>query len=95
MQTRALAPTLFGAVILYVTHFGVRPSDSIWDYLIGLAFIIFPWIVYRSEWRKNADEFAPGNENILKEWELDYITDARVAARGRANDPPPTEDDKI
>lgn len=92
---RALAPTLFGAVILYVTHFGVRPSDSIWDYLIGLAFIIFPWIVYRSEWRKNADEFAPGNENILKEWELDYITDARVAARRRANDPPPTEDDKI
>jgi hypothetical protein len=85
---RALAPTLFGAVILYVNHFGVRPSDSIWGYLIGLAFIILPWTGYRSELRKNADEFAPGNENILKEWELDYITHARVAARRRANDPP-------
>lgn len=59
---RALAPTLFGAVILYVTHFGVRPSDSIWDYLIGLAFIILPWTGYRSELRKNADDLPPATK---------------------------------
>jgi hypothetical protein len=90
----ALAATLVGAAVLYVTHFGIRPSDSIWDYLIGLAFIILPWFAYRSEWRKNADAFS-AHGGILKEWELDHITKARLAAKRRANDPPPTEDDEI
>ncbi|HME86356.1 MAG TPA: hypothetical protein VKG91_17875 [Roseiarcus sp.] len=89
VAARVFATTLVGAAILYVTHFGVGPSDSIWGYLLGLALIILPWIVYRSEWRKNADAFS-AYEGILMEWELDYVTKAKLAAKHRASDPPPT-----
>jgi hypothetical protein len=52
--------------------------------------MILPWIVYRSEWQKNADAFVPASENILMEWELNYITNSKLAAKHRASDPPPT-----
>ena len=72
-----------------VSGSGSVRSNSIWDYLIGFALMIIPWIVYRSEWQKNADAFS-AYEGILKEWELDHITKAKLAAEHRANDPPPT-----
>jgi hypothetical protein len=90
---RALATTLVGAAVLYVTRFGIGigigPFDSIWGYLGGLALLIIPWIVYHYEWQKSADTFS-AYEGILKEWELDHITNAKLAAKHRANDPPPT-----
>ena len=87
---RAFTTTLVGAAILYIAHFGAGPSNSIWSYLGGLALMILPWIVYRSEWRKNADANLFVSEAILMEWELQYIANAKMAARRRANDPPPT-----
>ena len=90
---RALTTTLVGAAILYVIHFGIGPSDSIWGYLWGFALLIVPWVVCRMEWRKYADAFS-AHEGILMEWELDHVTKAKLAAKQqRANDPPPTQGD--
>ena len=84
-----LTTTLVGAAILYVAHFG-GPPDSIWSYLGGLALMIFPWFVYRYEWRKNADANHLASENILMEWELHHLAKAKLAAKHRANDSSPT-----
>ncbi|MGH0214408.1 hypothetical protein NKY66_10890 [Sinorhizobium meliloti] len=82
--------SLIGAVILGVSYFGVhiQPTGSIWPYAFGLLLLIAPWFVYRREWQRNADELFPrrhggpnlSDENIRKEWELDYLT------RGDPND---------
>jgi hypothetical protein len=78
---RAITFSLAGAALLYADHFGFTPRDSIWDYVVGIALVIVPWIAYRFEWQKNADAFGPASEGILKEWELDYITKAHLAAK--------------
>jgi hypothetical protein len=87
---RAFTTTLVGAAVLYIAHFGAGPSNSIWSYLIGIGLMILPWVVYRSEWRKNADANLFVSEAILMEWELDHVAKAKLAARRVANDPPPT-----
>jgi hypothetical protein len=84
---RAFATALVGAAVLYVTRFGIGPFDSIWGYLGGLALLIIPWIAYHSEWQKNADAFSAYG-GILKEWELDHITNSRIAAKHSSSDPP-------
>ena len=81
---RALFFSIIGAVVLYANHFGINRRDSILDYVFGAALLIVPWIAYPVRWRKNADVFAPASEGILKEWELDYVTKAALAAK-RAN----------
>jgi hypothetical protein len=87
---RAFTTTLVGAAILYIAHFGAAPSNSIWSYLIGIGLMILPWVVYRSEWRKNADANLFASEAILMEWELDHVANAKLAAKHRSNDPPST-----
>ena len=91
---RAIATTLVGAAILYIAHFGAGPSNSIWSYLGGLVLMILPWVVYRSEWRKNADADRFASEAILEEWELEHIANTKAAKR-RTDGRPPTEDDEI
>ena len=86
---RAFTFFLAGAAILYVTHFGLGPRDSIWHYLVAIALLILPWLVYRYEWQKNADAFGHGSEGIQREWELSHITNARMTAKHRG-DPPAT-----
>lgn len=81
---RPILASLLGAAILGVNYFGVfvQPSGSIWPYAIGLLLLIAPWFVYGREWQRNADELHPrrrggpnmSDENIRKEWELDYLT---------------------
>jgi hypothetical protein len=78
---------LLGAVTLSVSYFGVniQPTDSIWPYFLGLALLIAPWFLYSREWKRNADALFPQrhggpnmtDENIKKEWELEYLTAAR------------------
>jgi hypothetical protein len=85
-----LVGTVLGGVILAINYFGVHisPSESIWPYAFGLFILIAPWIVYRKEWQRNADELFPtqqgepsqSDENIRKEWELDFL------ARNRTKD---------
>jgi hypothetical protein len=85
------APSYFRlpGALLYANHYGFTPRDSILDYVFGIALVVVPWIAYRFEWRKNADAFDPGSsEGILKQWELDYITNAHLAAKRAAGDPP-------
>ncbi|WP_312609106.1 hypothetical protein [Agrobacterium pusense] len=73
---------LIGVAILGVSYFGVdiQPTASIWPYAFGLLLLIVPWFIYGREWQRNADEFllsgGPNmtDENIKKEWELDYLT---------------------
>jgi hypothetical protein len=52
-----------------------------WDYVFGIALVVFPWIAYRFEQRKNTAAFGHTSEGILKEWELDYLTKAHLAAK--------------
>ena len=85
---RAFTFSLAGAALLYINHFGFGTRDLIWPYVVGLALMIVPWIVYRFEWQKNADAFDFGSEGILMEWELDHVTKAKLAAK-HASDPPP------
>jgi hypothetical protein len=86
---RAIIFSLAGAALLYANHYGFTPRNSILDYVFGIAVIVVPWIAYRFEWQKNADAFDPGSsEGILKQWELDYITNAHLAAKRAAGDPP-------
>lgn len=66
---------------------GAGPSKSIWSYLVGLALMILPWVVYRYDWRKNAEANHFSSENILMEWELHHLANAKLAAKHRANDP--------
>jgi hypothetical protein len=85
---RAIICSLAGAALLYANHYGFTPRDSILDYAFGIALVLVPWIAYRFEWQKNADAFDAGSsEGILKQWELDYISDAHLAAK-RRGDPP-------
>jgi hypothetical protein len=85
---RAVVCSLAGAALLYVNHFGFTPRHSIWEYIFGIALLVAPWIAYRSEWRKNSDSFGPASEGIRKEWELDYIAKAHLAAKHFPHDPP-------
>ena len=87
--TRAIIFSLAGATLLYANHYGFTPRDSIWDYAFGIILVIVPWIVYRFEWQKNADARGSTSESIVKEWELEYIVNAKLAAERRASDPLP------
>ena len=87
--TRAIIFSLAGAALLYLNHYGFTPRDSLLDYAFGIALVAVPWIAYKFEWQKNADAFDPASitsDSILKEWELEYITNAKLAAKRRASD---------
>lgn len=85
-QERAVAGPMFasvlGAAILGVSYFGlhIQPTESIWPCAFGLLLLIAPWFLFSREWQRNADEFirrggpSMTDENIRKEWELDYLT---------------------
>ncbi|WP_139793307.1 hypothetical protein [Ensifer aridi] len=81
--SRAMLATALGAAVLYASYFGIGPTESHWPYLAGLALLIAPWFFYRSEWRRNADEFLPRDpsaptstdELIKREWELDFMSE--------------------
>ena len=81
---RAIIWSLIGAAVLYATHFGFSRRDLIWNYVFGIAFLIVPWIAYRFESKKIVLRYT--SEGIQEEWELDHITKAHLAAKGR--DPP-------
>lgn len=76
--------SLLGAGILGVNYFGIhiQPTASIWPYAFGLLLLIASWVAYAREWQRNADELRPRrhggpnmfDENIRKEWELEYLT---------------------
>jgi hypothetical protein len=80
---KAFGLSAFGIALLYVNHFGVPASGSLFSYAMGLFFVIAPWLFYKREWRKNADEFIPRDpraptstdEMIRQEWETAYITE--------------------
>src|SRR5262249_52458743 len=63
---------------------------SFLSYVWSGSFLILPWFWYRIKWKRNAEEFMPSDrpwpadEEILKEWELDYIHNSRMAAREQA-----------
>ena len=89
--TRAIIFSLAGAALLYLNHYGFTPRDSLLDYAFGIALIVVPWIAYRFEWQKNADAFDPRSitsDGILKEWELQYIINEKLAAKRRPSDRP-------
>lgn len=81
---KSLALTVVGAVVLYVSYYGVPPATSIWPYVAGALLVIIPWFYYKVEWNRNAEEFlptdgpSPTDEQIKYEWELAYIVHQKM-----------------
>jgi len=78
---------LFGSSILLSAYFGfnITPATSIWRYLVGVGFILACIVLFRREWKRNADAFLPKDdeapstvdEQLKQEWELAYIVRIR------------------
>jgi hypothetical protein len=65
-------------------------EGSFFDYVWSISLLILPWIWYRTKFKQNAEEFLPLNgpgptyEALLREWELDYITNRQMSAKEQA-----------
>jgi hypothetical protein len=77
---RAWTWSAIGAALLFGSYMGWFGAPTIWLYALGAWFLVFPWFVYRYEWKKNAEEFLPSDhshnaidEGIRQEWELNWL----------------------
>ena len=92
-QEALVLPTLvgsgFGAYFLIRCIFGYD-EGSLLRYAVSIAFLVLPWIWYQLTFNKNAEAFLPEHgasptyEAILREWELDYISNKRMSERESA-----------
>jgi hypothetical protein len=92
----ALALSAIGAALLYLNYKGCFGPPTLWSYIGAGLLLVLPWLFYRHQWNKNADEFmplgdpsddAPDNateERFREEWKLNYIVQNRQAERRRA-----------
>ncbi|MBR0847105.1 hypothetical protein JQ543_05035 [Bradyrhizobium diazoefficiens] len=81
---------LWSAIGIFVlaNHFGwislnYRSTEML---MFGAVALIVPWFYYPIKWRKNADQYMGSDthqEEIRKEWELDYI----VSRKRKRSDP--------
>jgi hypothetical protein len=76
----------FGAYFLIRCILGYD-EGSLVNYAVSIAFLVLPWIWYRIKWKQNADAFlpetwpSPTHEALMREWELDYISNKRMSER--------------
>jgi hypothetical protein len=85
-QEALVPPTLFlsgvGGYFL-VRYILGYDEGSLFHYAWSISLFLLPWIWYRAKWKQNAEAFLPShgpsptNEAILREWELEYITNKR------------------
>jgi hypothetical protein len=92
-QEALVLPTLFFSgvggyfLIRYILGYD---EGSVFSYVWSISLLTLPWLWYRIKWKQNAEEFLPSNgpsptyEAILREWELDYITNRRMSAKEQA-----------
>lgn len=75
---------LLTGVAVFPIWFGYKgygDSSPLFSYLLGSVLLIVAWVGYRWEWKKNADEFMPKEEDtpnttdeeLRYEWELVHI----------------------
>jgi hypothetical protein len=85
--SRAFFWSAIGAALLFANYKGWFGAPTIWSWLTSGIALAAPWLWYRYEWNKNAEELFPkddsGNpisrtdEEIRKEWELNYLSEHR------------------
>jgi hypothetical protein len=85
---RALVLSAIGAALLYLNYEGCFGAPTTWSYAAAVLLLVVPWLYYRYEWNRNAEEFLPSDaphsatdEAIRQEWEVDYIARKRQAER--------------
>lgn len=83
---RAIFISAIGIASLVLIYVGCLGSPSVWSYGGAALLSILPWVNYRLEWDKNAEEFLPsGNpynpttEGIRSFWESNYVIQLRNA----------------
>ena len=69
-----------GALLLAFYMLGYK-EGSLLAYMGSFCLLIFFWVYYPIKWRKNADAFVSASEELLQEWELEYIANKRLAER--------------
>jgi hypothetical protein len=82
--------SVLGAVLLFLIYKGVFGPSTPWSYAAAVFAMVVPWLVYRYQWKKNAEEFLPKveprinvtDEEFRKEWELNHIVRNRQAKHG-------------
>jgi hypothetical protein len=53
-------------------------------FFIAAALLVVPWFYYPIKWRNNADRYiGDTNEEIRKEWELEYIVSKKMPSEPR------------
>jgi hypothetical protein len=82
-QEKAVAKAMLctAAAIAFVWLY-YRPItlSAFWVWAVGLLLVIVPWLAYRFEWHKNAQESMPDkpgsaiDEAIRREWEVNYVS---------------------
>jgi hypothetical protein len=85
---RALLSSALGALLLYLNYRGCFGAATMWSSAFAALLVVVPWLYYRYEWKRNAEELLPSDdsysvtdEGIRREWELDYIVRKRQAKR--------------
>ena|SRR5215207_8609084 len=80
-----------GAFFLFRYIFGYE-EGSFFKYSWSVLLLVLPWIYYRIQFKRNADDYLPPgeavfptNEAIRKEWELEYISNKRSLERPRTH----------
>jgi hypothetical protein len=80
---------LFGAVLIVLQYFAASVLTSIdWRYVGGALLLGAAWFFFKRRWDKNGSASPFGldardrtDEAIRREWELNYITESRMAAK--------------
>ncbi len=84
VATKAFMLTGMGALVAFFAYYGLGWLPPLARYVIGGVIIIFAWINYSREWKKNADglwikqegsgiPFSRTEEKLQEYWELDEI----------------------
>jgi len=87
LALKAFCVSAFGAAVLFLDYKGCLGAPSIWYSALAVFLMVWPWIKYRYQWKKNAEAHVPSegphptDEGIRQEWELTYLVHTRRAER--------------
>jgi hypothetical protein len=83
---RTLLVSGLGAILIDANFLHLIDWTNWWAAIIAGPLLLFPWIFYAWQWRRNADEFSPpangadwtspSDEKLREAWELDHIVRA-------------------
>lgn len=87
---RTVVLSAVGAFLVDANFLHLLNLTNAWAATLAVPLLVLPWLFYVRQWRRNADEFLPGqdapsptDEGLRSAWELAYI-----ARRAREDDRP-------